>query len=124
MTFSITQKGEELDPSKYTWDPKTKTLSTNENNLVLDFSEYSNFTFKTGSDCTFNTGSSCSFTTGYSCTIKTYYDSEIKVEKDCCIHRFDTNEVWLLSNTTIKTKEKSISGHYTEEEIVCKDIIE
>ena len=39
MNFSITQNGQELDKSKYTWDEERKTLSTTENGLVLDFSD-------------------------------------------------------------------------------------
>jgi len=38
MTFSVTQNGKPLSKKKYTWDPETKTFSTNEVNLVLDFS--------------------------------------------------------------------------------------
>jgi hypothetical protein len=69
--FSITQYGIELDKSKYSWNEKTKTLSTTENNLVLDFSDYFGVTFKTGYYCTFKTGYSCIFDTGASCTFKT-----------------------------------------------------
>ena len=71
ITFSITQNGKELDRRKYTWDGKTKTLSTTENNLVLDFSDYHEVTFNTGSYCIFNTGSYCIFNTGYNCTFNT-----------------------------------------------------
>ena len=35
MNYSITQNGKPLDKSKYTIDEKTKTFSSNENNLVL-----------------------------------------------------------------------------------------
>ena len=68
MKFSITQNGEELSKEKYNWDENTKTLSTNENNLVLNFSNYHYCTFKTGSNCTFNTGSDCIFNTGHNCS--------------------------------------------------------
>jgi len=69
--FSITRNGEPLNESLYTWDEKTKTLSTEENNLVLDFSGYNNCTFKTGFKCTFKTGSDCTFKTGPNCTFNT-----------------------------------------------------
>ena len=56
MNFSVTQYGKELDPSKYNWDPKTKTFSTTEDDLVLDFSNINGVTFDTGDNCTFKTG--------------------------------------------------------------------
>ena len=59
MTFSITQDGKELSKDKYTWDKETRTLSTTEDNLVLDFSNYDAITFITGLGCTFKTGSNC-----------------------------------------------------------------
>ena len=69
--FSITKNGKPLDKSLYIRDEKTKTLSTNEYWLVLDFSDYSYCTFKTGSYCTFKTGSRCTFDTGSGCTFNT-----------------------------------------------------
>ena len=57
--FSVTQNGVALNPSKYTWDEATKVFGTNENNLVLDFSEYHGATFKTGWNCTFEVGEKC-----------------------------------------------------------------
>jgi len=71
MVFSVTQNGEKLSKDKYTWDEKTKTFSTTESNLVLDFSEYDGCTFKTGDECTFDTSYDCTFKTGDSCTFKT-----------------------------------------------------
>jgi hypothetical protein len=85
--FSIRQNGIELDKSKYSWNEKTKTLSTTENSLVLDFSDYDNVTFKTGSNCTFKTGYSCTFTTGHSCTFYTCSDCTFYTGSDCT---FDT----------------------------------
>ena len=38
MKFSVTKKGKLLDGTKYTWNEETKTFSSKENNLVLDFS--------------------------------------------------------------------------------------
>ena len=76
--FSITQKGKKLSKEKYSWDEKTKTFSSEEDNLLLDFSDYSDCTFNTGSYCTFKTGSYCTFNTGWDCTFDT--------ESDCFIH--------------------------------------
>jgi len=110
--YSITKNGKPLDKKLYTIDEKTKTFSSNESGLVLDFSdEYgwvfntnSDCTFKTdsdctfdtgfgctfdtGPDCTFKTGSDCTFDTGYDCTFKTGYDCTFKTDSDCT---FDTS---------------------------------
>ena len=71
MKYSITQNGTPLDKKLYTLDEETKTFSSSENNLVLDFGREFGCTFKTGSRCTFKTGSRCTFDTGYGCTFKT-----------------------------------------------------
>jgi hypothetical protein len=39
MNFTVTQFGKDLPKSKYTWDEKSKTFSSIEDNLVLDFSD-------------------------------------------------------------------------------------
>ena len=67
--YSITQFGKQLSKSKYTIDEKTKTFSTNEDNLVLDFSGEYGWTFDTSYDCTFKTGSNCTFDTGSYCVV-------------------------------------------------------
>jgi len=102
MNLSVTQFGQVLDPSKYTWDESTNTFSTNESNLVLDFLGIEGVTFKTGTDCTFNTSFGCTFNTsfgcnfntGYNCTFKTGYGcnigvyqniKSIKCESDCIV---------------------------------------
>jgi hypothetical protein len=102
MNFSVTQNGQVLSKEKYTWDESTKTFSTNESNLVLDFSEIDAVTFKTGSYCTFNTGWNCTFNTGWNCTFntawnctfntgwnctfKTAWNCTFEVGEKCCLH--------------------------------------
>ena len=81
--WKVTQNGVELDPSKYTWYEKKKTFSTNEDNLVLDFSEIDGVTFTTGSGCTFDTGLDCTFTTGCGCTFKTGSDCTFNTGCGC-----------------------------------------
>jgi uncharacterized cupin superfamily protein len=85
--FSITQHGKELDKSKYSWNEETKTLTTKENGLVLDFSDYFGVTFKTGFSCTFTTGNSCTFNTGSRCTFKTGSSCTFNTSVSCT---FDT----------------------------------
>ena len=131
--FSITQKGKELDKSKYNWDETTKTLSTNENNLVIDFSDYSNYTFKTGSyctfktssDCTFKTGSYCTFNTSYCCTFNTSYCCTFNTGADCTFNtggncvaiRYDVDGIIEIpKEITIKFNGYGISGYKIIEE--------
>jgi hypothetical protein len=99
IKFSVIKNGKVLDPSLYNWDENTKTFSTKEDGLVLDFTDFIGVTFKTGSECTFNTGSycafytgsyctfdtgpNCTFDTGYKCTFKTWHDCAFKTGYYC-----------------------------------------
>jgi len=134
--FSITQNGKPLDPSKYTWDEKTKTLSTNEKNLILDFSGYDGVTFKTGSYCvfttgwfcvfktgencvfktggvcTFKTGEKCTFDTGENCTFTTWYSCTFTTGENCVIVRRDIFEVIQPEKEkTIKLNDWGVKGY-------------
>jgi hypothetical protein len=86
-TFSVTKCGIPLDPSLYTWDEKTKTFSSKEYGLVLDFAGITGVTFNTGYNCTFYTGNSCTFKTGSSCTFNAGSNCAFKTGADCT---FDT----------------------------------
>jgi len=67
----VLQNGQPLDLKKFEWDEKTKTFTTTENNLVLDFKGIDKINFITGKNCTFKTGDYCKFNTGFSCTFNT-----------------------------------------------------
>ena len=67
----VLQNGKPLPLDKFEWDEKTKTFSTNEIGLVIEFINISDCTFKTGGCCTFKTGGCCTFDTGSDCTFKT-----------------------------------------------------
>jgi uncharacterized cupin superfamily protein len=127
--FSITQDGKELDKSKYNWNAETRTLSTKENCLVLDFSYYigvtfktgDSCTFKTGENCTFNTGSHCTFHTGYSCTFNTGdyctfntgYSCTFKTGENCVAIRYDIIKgiTEIPKDITIKFNDCGVSGY-------------
>ena len=102
-SFSVTKNGVALDPNLYSWNEDTKTFSTNEYGLVLDFSDWNDVTFKTGSwcilttgyDCTFKTGPCCTFKTGCDCTFKTSSYCTFDTEHDCTFTTY--------SNCTFKT---------------------
>ena len=95
--FSITQYGKPLNKSKYSIDLDTKAFSTKEDNLVLDFDDLADWTFKTGSDCTFTTGAYCTFNTGSNCTFNTGSDCTFTTGAYCT---FTTG-----SHCTFKTGE-------------------
>ena len=87
--FSITQNGNPLDESLYTIDIENMEFSSKEDDLVLDFNGWMEFTFKTGDGCTFNTGESCIFNTGYSCNFYTGSGCTFITENNCT---FNTGE--------------------------------
>ena len=96
MNYSITKNGKPLDKSLYTIDEKTKTFSSNESDLVLDFSNEDEWTFKTGYRCTFSTGWDCTFDTEEGCTFKTDWDCTFRTGDGCTFHTgggctFDTD---------------------------------
>jgi hypothetical protein len=101
--IKITQYGKELDASKYSWDEKIKNFSTNENNLVLDFSDYDEVTFKTGDGCIFNTGDYCTFKTGVNCTFNTGSDCIFKTGSDCTFNTSYNCTFKTGSDCTFKT---------------------
>jgi len=79
----VLQQGEHLSKDKFSWDEDTRTFSSSESNLVLDFSDLDDCTFNTGSSCTFNTGSYCTFKTGSYCTFKTGSDCTFDTGSYC-----------------------------------------
>ena len=91
----VLKDGEPLALSKFCWDSKTRTFSSTESGLVLDFRGINNCTFKTGYNCTFNTGYNCTFKTGFNCTFKTGGGCTFDTGCDCT---FDTGY-----NCTFKT---------------------
>ena len=115
----VLQNGKPLSLDKFTWDNKTRTFSSKEKSLMIDFKGIDNCTFNTGSDCTFNTysyctfntGSVCTFNTGSYCTFKTYSDCTFKTGLGCTfdiwmigyIHNNTQNNVVIIRNLMTKT---------------------
>ena len=69
--FSITQYGTPPSKDKYSIDYVKKVFTSKEDDLVLDFTYLTGWTFKTGGRCTFITGSDCTFKTASCCTFHT-----------------------------------------------------
>lgn len=112
MTYSITQYGEPLDPSKYTIDLKNQTFSTGESYLIFDFTGEREWTFKTGSYCTFITGPNCIFRTEWGCTFDTGSSCTFLVGEVCVIIRRDIFEIIQPEpQVQIKLNESGIPGY-------------
>ncbi len=131
----VLQNGKPLDLDKFSWDEATKTFSTIENNLILDFTGTECFTFITGNHCTFKTGwyctfktghrctfitgdyctfttgDSCIFTTGWYCTLKTGYNCTITTGIYCVCIRRDVFEFFEIpEKTKIQLNEYGVKG--------------
>ncbi len=92
----VLKNGEQLDLDKFEWDETSKTFSSSEYNLVIDFNGINYCTFKTGSGCTFDTSHGCTFKTG---------------EKSVVVRR-DVYEVIELDGTEkIKLNEYNTKGY-------------
>ena len=117
IDFSVTKNGKELDKSLYTWDENSKTFSTCENGLVLDFISVNGCTFKTGGDCTFKTDDDCTFKTGDYCTFNTGYDCTFDTGHNCTFDTgydctFDTGDCCTFKTDdycTFKTGEECVA---------------
>jgi len=127
--YSIKDRnGNDVDKSRYKIDFEKKTFSTNQTDLIIDFSGLDGWTFYTGSYCEFETGDNCKFDTGIYCIFKTgndckfdtlyyckfktgdncelkFYGKEYKsnkgfyfIDNNCKLHR-DIDENWALLNT-------------------------
>jgi len=133
IKFSITKNGIPLSKDLYTWNEETRTFSSNENELVLDFTDINDCTFKTGYNCTFNTGLNCTFNTDFDCTFKTGYNCTFNTGSDCtfntgsnctfntdyncCLIRYDVKGVTEIpENKIIKLNDYGISGYTIIEE--------
>jgi hypothetical protein len=111
--FSVTQFGKPLDPKLYKWDSEKKTFSTEESNLVLDFSNLHGVTFKTGNNCTFNTSHKCTFETGFGCVFDTSYGCTFETGKECiCVRRGEICEIIEIpENTKIRLNDYFVKGY-------------
>ena len=108
----VLKDGNLLDLDLFEWNENTRTFSSSENGLVLDFNGSNNCTFDTGSDCTFKTGSYCTFDTGSDCTFKTSYNCTFKTGSDCVVVRRDVFEViQLKENQRIQLCPYGIKGY-------------
>ncbi len=89
----VLKDGKSLDPKLYTWDHVTRTFSSIENGITLDFEDMNGITFNTYYNCTFKTDNNCvfytargsNFNTGDNCNFNTEDKCTFKVGIGCVI---------------------------------------
>ena len=116
----VLQNGKPLPLDKFERDEKTKTFSSNENDLVLDFAGIGvctfktgwNCTFKTEWNCTFKTRDGCTFDTGGNCTFDTGSDCTFKTGSECVVVRRDVYEIIEIpEGKKIRLNEYGVKGY-------------
>lgn len=78
----VLQNGKPLSLDKFEWDENTKTFSSNEDGLVLDFKGVDNLTINCRNYCAINCGYSCTINCRYYCTINPKGDECVVVRRD------------------------------------------
>ena len=73
----VLKNGKPLDLDLFSWVEETRSFSTSESELTIDFNGLSN--------CTIDCGNYSTIKCGYDCTIKCGYDCTIKCGRDCTI---------------------------------------
>ena len=104
----VLQEGKRLALNKFNWCEDTKTFSSKENNLVLDFKDIWGVTFKAGSGCTFDTGSDCTFDTWEDCTFDTESDCTFNTGSGCTFNTGSYCTFNTGSGCTFNTGNKSV----------------
>jgi hypothetical protein len=137
--FTVSQLGKPC--TNYKWDEETKTFSSPESYLVIDFGNINGITFNTGSGCTFNTGDDCTFNTGSGCTFDTGDDCTFNTGSGCtfdtggdctfttgdnCVGiRFDVKGIIEIpAHTTIKYNGYKLAGYTKVEPVKQKVTLE
>jgi len=129
----VLKDGKPLDLDKFNWDEKTRTFSSSDNGLVIDFKDIYSYTFKTGSNCVFNTSSNCVFNTGDNCTFDTGSNCvfntgdncTFNVGSNCVIIRRDVYEVIEPEeNIKIKLNDLGKKGFVVLDEKTKEEILE
>ena len=125
----VLQNGKPLPLDKFKWDEKTKTFSSNEDGLVLDFKGVDNLTINCRnycaincesfctidcmSFCTINCGFSCTINCGSSCTINCRHYCTINPKGDeCVVVRRDVYEIIEIpEGKKIRLNEYGVKGY-------------
>ena len=119
MQITVSKNGQIVDSGKYDWNTNTKTFSTNEDGLVLDFGELENVTIKCGYSCTINSGSHCTINSGSHCTINSGYDCTINSGSYCTINCGNSCTINSGYNCTINCGYSCTIRTYWDTEIIA-----
>ncbi len=85
----VLKDGKPLSFRLFSWSKKTKVFASEQEGLIIDFSNLDGYTFKTEEDCIFKTGNDCTFETEGNCVFKTGCNCTFNVGGGCI---FDTEE--------------------------------
>ena len=108
----VLQNGKPLSLSLFSWDEKTKTFTSKEAYLVIDFSGINDVTFNAGYGCTIRSWSNCNFKTSASCVFDTGFSCSFDSGNDSIVVRRDTSEVIeLKEGEEIKTCGYLVRGY-------------
>ncbi len=88
--FSITLHGKPCK-SLYSIDYDKMVFTSSCNDLVLDFSGCSGWTFNVSNYCTFKAGQNCTFNTGCGCTFRTGNYCTFDTKGNCTFSLWDIN---------------------------------
>ena len=119
MKIVILKNGQIVDSRKYDWNSETKTFSSEENGLVLDFGSLENVTIKVRNSCTINSGDSCTINSGFGCTINSGFGCTIKCGSYCTINSGSSCTINSGSSCTIKCGYSCTIRTYWYTEIVA-----
>lgn len=108
----VLKDGKPLNLNLFKWNENNRIFSSEEANLVADFSLINNCVFKAGDNCIFKTGDNCYFITGDNCVFDTgndcYFDTGsdgvYKTGSNCF---FDTTKYGIYktgTNCSFKTR--------------------
>ena len=87
--FTVRKNNKPLDISLYNWDEETGTFSTKENDLVIDFGNADNITFKIGFRTTIYCGSGCYINSGSFCKCYVGHGCYLNIGSGCYINSGD-----------------------------------
>ena len=108
----VLQSGNPLPLSEFSWDANTSTFASNENGLVVDFSDIDYSTVNTGASSTVTTGyrstvttgGHSTVTTGGYATVTTGYSSIVKTGNDSTVTTGNHSTVTTGDRSTVTTE--------------------
>ncbi len=85
----VLKDGKPLSLKLFTWDDKTKTFSSQESGLVIDFRLVNGCNFELGAFCVVKAGRHCSFRALYCCTFDVMSECSFYTGDSCVVIRRD-----------------------------------